>query len=120
MVASVAGDVFLYDFLCGFVNILGSVVHEQHRRDVTHQDDFVAGKFSACDDIFHMGDAVQQIVNDRLAPARRDTAEYYTVKSGDTLWAIAQRYGTTYQEIARLSGIADPNKIWPGQRVRVK
>ncbi len=48
------------------------------------------------------------------------SAVYYTVQKGDTLWAIAQRYGTTYQEIARLSGIPDPNKIWPGQRVRVK
>ena len=64
--------------------------------------------------------AVQQIVNDRLAPARRDTAEYYIVKPGDTLWAIAQRYGTTYQEIARLSGIPNPSLIFPGQKVRVK
>lgn len=64
--------------------------------------------------------AVQQIVNDRLAPARRDTAEYYIVKPGDTLWAIAQRYGTTYQEIARLSGISNPSLIFPGQKVRVK
>lgn len=49
--------------------------------------------------------AVQQIVNNRLAPARRDTAEFYIVKSGDTLSGIAARYGTTYQEIARLSKI---------------
>lgn len=64
--------------------------------------------------------AVRQIVNDRLALARRDTAEYYIVKPGDTLWAIAQRYGTTYQEIARLSGILNPSLIFPGQKVRVK
>lgn len=64
--------------------------------------------------------AVQQIVNDRLAPACRDTAEYYIVKSGDTFWGIAQKYGTTYQEIARLSGISNPNLIFPGQKVRVK
>ena len=64
--------------------------------------------------------AVQPIVNDRLAPARRDTAEYYIVKSGDTLWGIAQRCGTAYQEIARLSGISNPNLIFPGQKVRAK
>lgn len=67
--------------------------------------------------------AVQNIVNQRLGSSSKSSSSgevWYTVKSGDTLWAIAQRYGTTYQEIARLSGIADPNKIWPGQRVRVK
>ena len=67
--------------------------------------------------------AVQSIVNQRLSgasTANNCSAVYYTVQKGDTLWAIAQRYGTTYQEIARLSGIPDPNKIWPGQRVRVK
>ena len=67
--------------------------------------------------------AVQSIVNQRLAGSSGSNGSdevWYTVKSGDTLWAIAQRYGTTYQEIARLSGIPDPNKIWPGQRVRVK
>lgn len=64
--------------------------------------------------------ASRHSVDDRLAPARRDTAEYYIVKSGDTLWGIAQKYGTTYQEIARLSGISNPNLIFPGQKVRVK
>ena len=68
--------------------------------------------------------AVQSIVNQRLGGGSSNSGGsgevWYTVKSGDTLWAIAQRYGTTYQEIARLSGIPDPNKIWPGQRVRVK
>ena len=67
--------------------------------------------------------AVQSIVNQRLAGSSSSSSSgevWYTVKSGDTLWGIAQRYGTTYQEIARLSGIPDPNKIFPGQRVRVK
>ena len=67
--------------------------------------------------------AVQGIVNQRLSGSSNSGGSgevWYTVKSGDTLWAIAQRYGTTYQEIARLSVIPDPNKFWPGQRVRVK
>ena len=52
--------------------------------------------------------------------AENCSAVYYTVKAGDTLSAIAKEYGTTYQEIARLSGISNPNLIWPGQKVRVK
>lgn len=34
--------------------------------------------------------------------------------------AIAARYGTTYQKLAAMNGIADPNRIYAGQRIRVK
>lgn len=43
----------------------------------------------------------------------------YTVKKGDTLSGIASKYGTTYQELARINGIADPNKIYPGQVLKI-
>lgn len=41
----------------------------------------------------------------------------YTVKSGDTLSAIAAKYGTTYQKIAADNKIANPNLIYPGQKL---
>ena len=47
-------------------------------------------------------------------------AQYYTVQSGDTLSGIASRYGTSYQKIAQLNGISNPNLIYAGQRLRVK
>lgn len=43
----------------------------------------------------------------------------YTVKSGDTLSAIAAKYGTTYQKIASDNGISDPNKIYVGQVLKI-
>lgn len=43
----------------------------------------------------------------------------YTVQAGDTLSEIAQRYGTTYQRLAQINGIANPNLIYPGQRIRI-
>ena len=43
----------------------------------------------------------------------------YTVKPGDTLSAIAKKYGTTYQAIAKLNGLPDPNKIYPGQKLKI-
>ena len=43
----------------------------------------------------------------------------YTVVSGDTLSGIANRYGTTYQKLAEYNGIADPNKIYPGQQIKI-
>ena len=39
----------------------------------------------------------------------------YTVQPGDTLYAIAGRFGTTVDAIVQLNGIADPNLIYPGQ-----
>lgn len=49
-------------------------------------------------------------------PARRlDTYESYTVQKGDTVSAIAKRFGTTVAAIAVTSGLADPNKIKVGQ-----
>ena len=51
---------------------------------------------------------------------QKDTSVYYTVKSGDTLSEIASKYGTTYQAIAKLNGIPDPNKIYPGQKLKIK
>ena len=43
----------------------------------------------------------------------------YTVQPGDTLSGIAARYGTTYQVLAAVNGITDPNIIYPGQQIRV-
>jgi len=43
----------------------------------------------------------------------------YTVKRGDTLSEIAQRYGTTYQRLAQINGISNPNLIYPGQKIRI-
>ena len=43
----------------------------------------------------------------------------YIVQPGDTLSQIAARYGTTYQTLAALNQLANPNLIYPGQRIRV-
>lgn len=43
----------------------------------------------------------------------------YTVQAGDTLSEIAQKYGTTYQRLAQINGIANPNLIYVGQKIRL-
>lgn len=45
---------------------------------------------------------------------------YYTVRAGDNLSAIASRYGTSYQSIASLNGLANPNLIFAGQTLKIK
>ena len=44
----------------------------------------------------------------------------YIVKSGDTLTAIAKKYNTTYQKIAKDNNIENPNKIYPNQKLVIK
>ena len=46
-----------------------------------------------------------------------NTGRTYVVKSGDTLSGIAAKFGTTYQKIARDNNIANPNVIYPGQKL---
>ncbi len=43
----------------------------------------------------------------------------YTVKAGDTLYAIATRYGTTVQVIAAANNISNPNLISVGQVLKI-
>ena len=47
------------------------------------------------------------------------SAGSYTVVSGDTLASIAARFGTTYEALASLNNISDPNLIYPGQVLRL-
>lgn len=51
------------------------------------------------------------------APATNNAA--YTVKSGDTLSGIASRFGVSYEQLAQLNNIANPNLIYVGQVLRV-
>ena len=43
----------------------------------------------------------------------------YTVQPGDTLSGIAAKFGTTYQNLAAINGIGDPNRIWAGEVLKV-
>ena len=54
------------------------------------------------------------------APRFRSAFEpnLYTVRQGDTLYAIAWRYQIDYQDLLRWNDIDDPNNIHPGQRIQ--
>jgi LysM repeat protein len=43
----------------------------------------------------------------------------YVVQRGDSLWLIANRYGTTIDTLVKLNGIANPNRIQVGQVIQV-
>lgn len=45
--------------------------------------------------------------------------EYITVRRGNTLSEIAIRYNTSYEYLARINSIVNPNLIYVGQRIKV-
>ncbi|MCS7086047.1 MAG: LysM peptidoglycan-binding domain-containing protein, partial [Bacteroidia bacterium] len=42
----------------------------------------------------------------------------HAVQSGESLWSIAQRYGTSVEKIVRDNGLKD-HRIFPGQKLNI-
>lgn len=58
------------------------------------------------------------------SPAQEKEVEFYEIQSGDTLWAISQKFlgnGARYNEIfeANKEVIKNPDLIYPGQKIRI-
>ena len=53
-------------------------------------------------------------------PETGGSAQYYTILAGDTLSGIAQKFGTTVSALTSLNGIADPDKIYAGNTIRIR
>lgn len=67
--------------------------------------------------------AVQDRVNEKLGVKKTTTqssAQYYTIKSGDTLSKIAKMYGTTIAQLCSWNNIKNANLIYAGNKIRVK
>lgn len=52
-------------------------------------------------------------------PPEAPSETVHVVKYGDTLSGIAKEYGTTYQALAAYNGIANPNLIHVGDKIRI-
>jgi len=48
-----------------------------------------------------------------------DSGERYTVKSGDTLWRICNRFKVSRDAVLKLNGIKDPNKLYAGRTIKI-
>ena len=90
-------------------------------------NEVIAGKWGNGDDrrnrLSQAGynyDAVQSIVNQKLGTGKSSSTEYYIVQRGDNLTKIANRYGTTVNQLVAWNNIANPNLIYAGQKLRVR
>ena len=81
----------------------------------------IAGKYGNGEDrknaLGSRYDEVQARVNEILGI---NQVEYCIVQSGDNLTKIANRYGTTVNQLVSWNNIANANLIYPGQKLRVK
>jgi hypothetical protein len=68
---------------------------------------------------------VTKVVSEGVsAPPLPEDVQYYEIKSGDTLWAVAKKFygaGNKYTQIfeANREVIKDPDKIFVGQKIRI-
>ncbi|MBO5809250.1 MAG: LysM peptidoglycan-binding domain-containing protein [Bacteroidales bacterium] len=59
---------------------------------------------------------VQNKVNEILG----SQTVYYTIKSGDTLSEIAERFGVSVDSLVSLNGIENPNLIYAGVTIKIR
>lgn len=64
-------------------------------------------------------DQIQAKVNEILNQSNNNY-EYYTIKQGDTLSGIAQKFNTTVNQLVSWNNIKNANWIYAGQKIRVK
>ena len=57
---------------------------------------------------------------DKKEQAEREAMRYHKIRSGDTLGAIARKYGTTVNNICRLNGIKSTTILRIGRTLRVR
>ena len=105
-----ASDIVLTQFERPWVIIYGTEAEKEAAKD----------KRAAFAQKFYDKFAAQDEPAAPSTPEQEETAEtVYTVKKGDTLSAIAKKYGTTYQKLAQYNGIENPNLIHVGQKIRI-
>lgn len=62
----------------------------------------------------------EKIVVSGTAKATASAKKYYTVKRGDTVSEIAAKYHVTVAKVKALNRLANVNRIYPGEKLRVK
>lgn len=57
--------------------------------------------------------------NTKSQKSSSSSTKSYKVRSGDTIWDIARKYGTTTAKIRSLNGLGRSSRIYPGQILKV-
>lgn len=107
--------------------LIGMISEEQPKKKTNAEiaAEVIAGKWGNGDDrkrrLTEAGydyNAIQALVNKSMKPD--ENIIYYIVKKGDTLSGIAQKYSVSTTQLKKWNSIKDINKIYVGQKLRVK
>ncbi|WP_240009636.1 peptidoglycan DD-metalloendopeptidase family protein [Marinomonas algicola] len=80
----------------------------------------IALQLSGCaSDSFHYQNGSSQSTSNNAQVSALPKSGYYRVKKGDTLFAIAFRYGIDYRKLAQANRIPSPYVIYPQQKIRL-
>ncbi|EMF0193086.1 LysM peptidoglycan-binding domain-containing protein, partial [Enterococcus hirae] len=63
--------------------------------------------------------SVELLPDSTTVAEQPSVAQTHVVQYGETLSSIATKYGTTYQALASLNGLSNPNMIYAGQVLKV-
>jgi lipoprotein NlpD len=82
------------------------------------------GAIVACgDENSHANDTLPPIATTTttttLAPTTTTLPDFYVIQRGDSLFAIAQKFGLSFPELAAFNGIENPDDIQAGQKLRI-
>lgn len=90
-----------------------SIKLKQHAEYGTKTKSFVQGK----------GVKYNKGSNNRTESKDTSKTQYYVVKKGDTMWAIAKKFlgdGSKCWNLAKLNGLKNPNLIYVGQKLKIQ
>ncbi len=111
-------DYMYRDLISDIKNTIRPIEETKSITDLANE--VIAGKYGNGEDRKKaLGDRfseVQAKVNEILG-AKKETI--YTVKSGDNLSVIAQKYNTTVSSIVSKNNIKNPDKIYVGQKLKI-
>ncbi len=62
---------------------------------------------------------VKPTIRHRVATGVKDSGKRYTIKSGDTLWRISNRFKVSRDSLLKLNGIKNPNKLYAGRTIKI-
>ena len=114
--------IFGWGEFCDGVRVVEKTTDSSNKSNEQIADEVIAGKWGngstrekRIKEAGYDYNAIQAIVNQKMSKK-----QYYTIKSGDTLSAIGQKYGVSIDTLCKWNGIKNPNLIYAGQTIRVK
>ncbi|MDA9924139.1 LysM peptidoglycan-binding domain-containing protein [Verrucomicrobiales bacterium] len=63
--------------------------------------------------------SVGNVTSDKPKPAQRTQPRVYEVAPGDTAWGIASKLNVSYKELLSINGVARPETLQIGQKLKV-